>query len=409
MRKLKILMIGTGLFPIPPPTGGGVERNLYELTLSLSELGHEIVLVNDVASNHEFPQNVKIYSPHTPKLSWETGYFGWVKNFLISLPYTVCTAKRALRDYDFQFDVVHSHDLLSSIFLMKYIRKHTPRVPFFFTNHSPLYRVKLYRGIKKLIRKIGYEYIGPIVWKNVDYLIVHGESLQKELISFFGVDRNKIHRFYQGVNTARFTPDLINKKVLDKFRINHNYFLFVGHLSQRKGVRYLVEAISKLDNVHCVIVGDGPERRYLEDFIKNNDLEKKVILTGLIASNSNELQAIYPSADFFVFPSFSEGSALVIPEALSSGLPIIALNTSGISEIVKNNYTGYILPIEKIHELDLYIKKMYIDRNLLNQMKRNAREFAKNYLDFDSIAIELTGLYIQAVNNFAVNKRVNNK
>lgn len=383
-------MISTGLFPLPTPSGGGVERNVLELTLSLAKLGHSVTLVSDVSDRDIFPANVEIIPVHTPDLNWCAGFFGWIYNFLVALPFNLRAINKALKKNNFMFDIAHSHDLLSTLFVLKKVRKRGIR--FFYTNHSPLYRVKLYAGIKKWIRKIGYEHIGIMVWRNVDHLFVHGRALRDELVDFFKVPAERITLLYQGVNIGRFSPDNYDNKILEKYGLQPGYCLFVGHLTKRKGTNYLMEGLRQAD-VACAIVGDGPEKQAMIRCAQREGFSGRISFIGSLPSDSRELKALYAGAGFFVFPTMSEGAPLVIPEALASGLPVIAFDTSGIGELIISGFNGYLIDSGERHKLGEYIRRAASDKDTLAKMRDNAVAFARSHNSFDAIAGQICSVY----------------
>ena len=111
--------------------------------------------------------------------------------------------------------------------------------------------------------------------------------------------------------------------------------LYVGVLSYIKGVELLLhsfaEAVKMNQNLQLTIVGDGPMRKWVEEFVKKRGLEKKVTLTGMIPRS--EVQKFYESADLFLYPSF-EGGSLATLEAMANGLPVICLNYGGPGQMV---------------------------------------------------------------------------
>src|SRR5690606_13690168 len=123
-----------------------------------------------------------------------------------------------------------------------------------------------------------------------------------------------------------------------------------GRLAEKKGVKYLLEALSRLDesNVKLVIAGDGPLRQDLERRVKDLSLTDKVVFTGYL---SGEEKSDYLAlADIMVLPSIitddgdAEGLPVVFMEALAAGKVAIATNESGADNIITDGVSGYLLP-----------------------------------------------------------------
>jgi colanic acid/amylovoran biosynthesis glycosyltransferase len=131
-----------------------------------------------------------------------------------------------------------------------------------------------------------------------------------------------------------------------------SYFLSVGRLVEVKGFTYSITAFSALaerfSGVQYYIAGNGPFRDSLCRQIKQLRLEDKVFLLG--EKTGDELEPLYNRAAALVFPSIrapdgsEEGQGLVIQEAESRGIPVIATNTGGIPDGIISGVTGWLVP-----------------------------------------------------------------
>ena len=127
--------------------------------------------------------------------------------------------------------------------------------------------------------------------------------------------------------------------------------LFVGRLVERKGVSHLVDAVNLLlpgADVRLVIVGDGPERARIEARVRDRGLDGRVAVRGQVSDA--ELQAAYAAADVFVLPAVidrrgdTEGLGVVLLEAMSHRVPVIASAIGGITDIVEDGVSGLLVP-----------------------------------------------------------------
>lgn len=118
--------------------------------------------------------------------------------------------------------------------------------------------------------------------------------------------------------------------------------LFVGRLDHVKGLPLLIEAFLLLSNtyrdIYLHIIGDGPERSDLESLIRENHLDERVLFYGYLSQS--ELKTIYAKADVFVMTSFFEGIPVVLMEAMSFGVPVVAPRITGIPELVQEDVEG---------------------------------------------------------------------
>lgn len=161
--------------------------------------------------------------------------------------------------------------------------------------------------------------------------------------------------------------------------INIFTILYVGSISVRKGLRYLIEAFEKLNHPAKKLVIVGPENtpNGLHDII----IPAGVVFTGVL--KGQELEAAYQNASVFCLPSIEEGLALVLGEALSYGIPIIATENTGADDIITDGEEGFIVPIR---QADVIAQKLQIfadDKVLYNTMKKKAMKRANSLSGWD--------------------------
>jgi len=146
--------------------------------------------------------------------------------------------------------------------------------------------------------------------------------------------------------------------------------LYVGSLTQRKGIAYLFEAIEKASKaVTLTVIGRKVGSSEL--------LDTYCAKHRWIASLPNvEILAEMRQHDVFVFPSLFEGMALVTGEALSQGLPVITTPNSGGADILRDGIDGWIVPVRDPDAITARLMQLHDDRELLQQMSDSAREQA---------------------------------
>ena len=103
------------------------------------------------------------------------------------------------------------------------------------------------------------------------------------------------------------------------------------------------------DDIHGIIIGEGPERGYLEDLIVELSLEDRISLAGNV-DEERKFQYL-SAADVFVLSSVHEGFGIVIQEAMQTGITIVATNNGGQTDLITNGENGYLVPIENPHAL----------------------------------------------------------
>lgn len=183
--------------------------------------------------------------------------------------------------------------------------------------------------------------------------------------------------------------------------------LFVGRLVQKKGVRYLIEAMrhvsSKVPGARLVIVGDGPERPELEA-LAQDELGRQIVFKGAVPNST--LPRFYESANILVAPSVAsaegdtEGLPVVLMEAAASGVPIIASEIGGIPDLIENGRTGLLVTPGDARSLAAAILQVLSDGELAATMAANARQVAVARHSWDFVVDQFNELF-QSLNTNA--------
>lgn len=174
--------------------------------------------------------------------------------------------------------------------------------------------------------------------------------------------------------------------------------LFVGRLVRRKGVDRLLEALSGLDDRawRLEVVGFGPERESLEDLAIRLGIADRVEFRGRISDE--ELVDAYRRADCFVLPatederSDTEGLGVVLLEAMSHGVPVIATRRGGILDIVEDGETG-VLVEDEVAALRRGVKRLLDAPERARGMGRKGRARVREHFDWDAILDRLDSVY----------------
>jgi len=209
-----------------------------------------------------------------------------------------------------------------------------------------------------------------VVSRNIHDTIKHrfGEDIQTRIISM-------------GVDSQLFNPSRKNPYLRDKHNILGPFLLFVGRLTEKKGARYLIEAmpaiLEKLPNTKLIIIGTGEIRPQLTRLVQSSGLEKQVIFTGAIPNN--ELPGYFATADIFIGPSITaadgdtEGFGLTFVEAGMSGCFVIGTDVGGIGDIIEHGKTGFLVQEKNPEQLAATILMILEKKEELNQIKESAR------------------------------------
>ena len=226
-------------------------------------------------------------------------------------------------------------------------------------------------------------------------VIAVSEAVKRSLTDFVGVDPKKIEVIYNSSPAYKKTGRAEIKKFKKRLGINTNSTVIgtISRLVDHKGHKFVIEAVAELKNefdVKYLIIGEGPERRKLEQVTEMLGLKKNIIFTGL----RKDVDKLLSIMDVFILPStVREGLPLALAEAASLGLPLIATPIGGNREIVRNNYNGLIIPVENTKSIVKAVKRIVLNPKIRKAMsEKSVRIFGEKFTA-DGMIKKIEALY----------------
>ena len=187
---------------------------------------------------------------------------------------------------------------------------------------------------------------------------------------------NKLNIIHCGIDPEKYQAEATTD-------LSAPHLVFVGRLAGVKGVPVLLDALSQIKadmpDLRVTLIGDGPERADLE--IRAQDLGLGAVVTFAGYKSQDEVAETLASADALVLPSFAEGVPVTLMEAMASGLPVLATRVGGISELVEDGISGYLVPPGNVEALAARIRDLLGDPELRARMGAAGR--AKVTADFN--------------------------
>lgn len=316
--------------------------------------------------------------------------FFYHKESRVTIPYH----REAWRAFQ-ELDVIHSHTPFSlGILAIRVSRKY--EIPHIHTYHTLFteylhYLPRYLRPTPAIVGKISAAFCN-----RCDAVTVPSNPMRGELQSY-GITA-PIHTLPFGMDLECFAgpPQLDVRKEL-KLSKDERLLLCAGRLSREKNVSFLLRALQRmlprLKTLKLVIVGDGPARQELEREASQLGISQNIIFAGYLPWTT--LIDYYKSADLFVYASKTEAQGIVFVEALTSGLPVVAIGAMGALEAVDHGVNGLLLK-EDEDEFARAVVQLLGDEKRMAQMRSAAIERAEKTSIQHSLET-LLGLYHQLI------------
>lgn len=369
--KKTIVLVGSGVVPIPPKRGGATEIIIYEISRFMPKSKFNVYVLDRKESSSKEKEIVDgaVY------LRYSVPKFGNV--FLLRLTELVFGARavKKIREINSKnrCDIVHAHTVFSAlpIAVMKFLLPSGSKLVY--TCHNPAWNVP--ENDMDFFNRIILA-IERFVMKRSDFVTTVSDTMRKNIIRRTGISPEKIQRIYNFVNAEKFFPKKEKQKGPPKV-------IFVGKLIPNKGVEYLLRAASivrkKHPEVKFLVVGPvsfeyDAMNRWL-DMVNDLGLQKNVVFAGGLSDES--LSSAYASSDIFCFPTLRESFGMVIAEAMSSGLPVITTDMDVLREVVGNS--GFLVKPKDVQGISDKITLLIENEILRQKMSKKSLQRSKTF------------------------------
>lgn len=221
--------------------------------------------------------------------------------------------------------------------------------------------------------------------RKADAIIAVSKATQADIVTYFGLPREKIFVVYPGIDRETYTPvpdSRIDQSVREKYRLKPNYIFFLGTVEPRKNILGLLQAFELLKartntDAELVLAGRlGWLYQTPLNFISNSKYRNAIKLLHSVPEQDKP--SLYRQAKLFVFPSFLEGFGFPPLEAMSCGTPVVASYNSSLVEVL-NDSCLYVNPFdcEQIYQAILQISQdQKLRLSLTDKGLKRARRFS---------------------------------
>jgi glycosyltransferase involved in cell wall biosynthesis len=348
------------LYLIGSKDPGGAEKVLLELAVSFQLKGYDVTvghLGNSWLSNELNKHNIRhvcfrfsnLYSSH--KTEWM---------FVLNLV-------KFIRAHN--FDLIHAH--LFGMILYSSIAGRILKVPVLGTIHDKYY------FMEKEHRRLAYKIIQMLGCG----LVTVSEDIKDDLSRTWRIKRDEIATLYNGIDFKAFDISIDRNKKRKEIGLKKEdiVVISVGRLVKMKGHSMLISTgkniVKQNGKIRFVIVGDGQERKELEEMTVDEGISGNVIFTG----HRDDVPELLLMSDIFVQTSYTEGLSCTIIEALGAGCPVVVTDVGGNKEIISNGKQGYIVPITNPTALEGRILALANNYGLRAELGKNAKQTARRF------------------------------
>lgn len=257
-------------------------------------------------------------------------------------------------------------------------------------NKIPLYTPR-WRGIRKVVALVPHLFGGTVfqelaaplaaavwlaerplgrIYRHVPFEAI-SQSTADDLAQR-GIPRQNVEVIYPGIDTKTYTPSPAARRPSP-------VFAYLGRLKKYKGVHYVIRAFAAMQNREATleIAGAGDYRPNLEALVRSLDLGGRVRFLGRISED--EKLALLRRAWALVFASPKEGWGITNLEAAACATPVVASNSPGIRESVRDGETGYLVPHGDVAAMAARLDQVAGSRELVERLGHSARAFAETF------------------------------
>ncbi len=238
--------------------------------------------------------------------------------------------------------------------------------------------------------------IEHLLKKWTDWFICVSESERVEAMRLGFACQERTSVIYNAVDVELLSTVETNRnKYLEEFGFSDQVCIIgcVARLEKMKGHRYLISAFADLlnSNPECrlLLIGDGPERRQIEEQIRTLGVEEYVTLTGI----RHDVPQLLKIFDIFVSASLKEGMPYTLVEALAAGVTVVATDVIGNRDIIHDGENGILVQSEDINSIEDALRKLIEEPELCDRLRMTGQEDARIRFSLDYSQEQLFGLY----------------
>jgi len=360
------------------PTHGGSGVVASELALALAHSGHQVHIIS-----YAVPFRLREFHPNVSLHEVDIAVYPLFKY----PPYELGLSNKIVEvAQEHGLDIVHAHYAVphaTSAYLAKHILN-SPKLKIITTLHGT--DITLVGADKSFFSVIKFSI------EQSDGVTAVSNYLQKRTMSEFGINRD-IRVIYNFIDSEKYQQP---KECPCKREVyaaeGEKILMHVSNFRPVKRVSDVVRIFARVrQEMPCklLLVGEGPERLFAQQLVKELKLQADVRFLGQI----DQIESILMCADVFLLPSEQESFGLAALEALACGVPVVGSTTGGLPEVVRHGETGYLYPVGEIRDMALAALDILGDDQRYQRFSENARKQAIKNFDIKVILPQWEAYY----------------
>ncbi|MQL90169.1 hypothetical protein Taro_022749 [Colocasia esculenta] len=356
------------LFVEPSPFSyvSGYKNRFQNFIKYLREMGDEVIVVTTHEGVPEEFYGAKVIG------SWSFPC-PWYRKVPLSLALSPRIISQVAK---FKPDIIHASSpgvmvfgalIIAKLLCVPLVMSYHTHVPIYIPRYTFSWLVKPMWMIIKFLHRAA------------DLTLVPSAAIGRDLQAYHVAAANRIRLWNKGVDSNSFHPCYRDHEMrvrLSGGEPERPLIVHVGRLGAEKSLDFLKKVMDRLPNARIAFIGDGPYREELERMF----IGMPAVFTGML--HGEELSRAYASGDIFVMPSESETLGLVVLEAMSSGLPVVAARAGGIPEIIPENQegtTGFLFAPGDLDDCVSKLERLITDEEFRETMGKEARAEMEKY------------------------------
>lgn len=310
-------------------------------------------------------------------------------DFVVQSMYKTLYARTMEIYKDFKFDLIHAHRMFPIGYVSMLIANKMS-IPFAVTAHGSDIHTNPHNnpGIKKYTIKTIQE---------SDTIIAVSENLKNQ-IEELAQPKNNIYTVYNGVNPDEFTKTIHKLELRIQLDLPQDGvgICTVSRLVKEKGLIELILAFKSISKNHpncwLTIIGEGPLNEEIQQLIQTENLGDQIFLAG--PKPHSEVNQWLSAADIFTLPSYNEGFPVVILEAMSCGLPVVATNVGGIAELITSHQNGILIEPRNIDTLQTALTQLITNGKLRTSLAESGQQLVSQKYQWSDCTRQLKQIYL---------------